>query len=1334
MCRYIPRTIISALSLLLLAASPAAAQPAGGAVYLDAAGDFIRVPDASSLDFDSSGATGPSFTLEGWFYSTTQPVYSALITKRNYTDPRVLNTNYGFRFDDGNLSLFWYTNDVLHYKVASSTSFTVGSWNHLAATYNGATKRVRLFVNGIEVPGYKDQNGNATTPYMTTQPVSNSWPLGIGASYSSAAGDTADQEFTGRIDEARISNIVRYSANFTPSTTAFVADSNTVLLLHLDQSTGLGSPNMVRDASSKGNDGQLVAGATIVSSTAPLRASSGNAVTMTGSQRLSIPSAASINFNAFDNFAVSLWFKTSGTGTQPLFTKNTSRYAGSVSSGHVAFSVNGSTITGTTTVNAGNWHYATFVRDAGTDSLRIYLDGQLEVQNAGGSGDITNSDSLFIGYDGANSFSGSIDEFRLEGALLSTNAGPTEPVRPTANTRVLLRMDYETGQTAKVQDESDNNNDAVIVGAPTFGASRLYLLSAAAGPANPGATSEASAATNVPVLQVRLDARGAPEQVNVSSIKLRFSGSGGDNTDIATGGVKLYRDVNGNGTFEPATDLLITAASGPTSDNGTVTLSTSGQTLASGDTTVWLVLLSLNTNAAIGETYQVSLVSTDISASGNTSGQVARVFGGTVTGGLKTISTTGTLTLSAGPVNPGNKTVLSNAAGVAMMQFSLVASSVETLQVHTITFTQEGTGAPTTDINKVTLYRDRDNNGLVTAGDDSIGGATGFAASGDTVRLSLTNVNLPAKPARDAEPKPGTEQAADSVDWEGLISNVPIVVKIDTTPQQDDSTGNGKATRAATPTGTLAAATGKLTVAAGLNNPASGTFPISRDSLEIFQISLTASKAEAITVSQIRFVGIGTVKRSFELDSVRLYMDANGNGLLDGAGDGGQLGRAAFAVGNDTVTFGGLSITVPKSASRYVLALIKTNARGVSGRTFSLSIPNKSALTATGKNPIIGDSLSMIVPLTSNVQSFETGWLTVSSTDISPAGVDTGAQNVAVLRLNFSVSGPAVTLKSIKVDNAYSGGSLGYAAADIESLKVYRDNGNLQYDVGLDSLVGRSLVTGSAGGSGTVTWATVDTVRSSASAVYLVVYDFATGGVGDPSHGFGAYLADSSYLTTAGVGSIRNTNFPIQTQNEKSLPVELAGFTVEAVHQAVIVRWVTASEVDNLEWVVERRTVPQDTAAARPGAFQEVHRQKGAGCTPYETRYEFIDRQVEPGTRYLYRLVDVSAYGVQTPHDPVEVFVPRPAQLALGRATPNPANPFTSWGYTLPEEQRVRLAVYNALGQEIRVLVDARMPAGTHRVNWDCSDAVGRIQASGTYFYVLEADSRRLVGRVTILR
>ena len=78
-----------------------------------------------------------------------------------------------------------------------------------------------------------------------------------------------------------------------------------------------------------------------------------------------------------------------------------------------------------------------------------------------------------------------------------------------------------------------------------------------------------------------------------------------------------------------------------------------------------------------------------------------------------------------------------------------------------------------------------------------------------------------------------------------------------------------------------------------------------------------------------------------------------------------------------------------------------------------------------------------------------------------------------------------------------------------------------------------------------------------------------------------------------------------------------------------------------------------------------------------------------------------------------------PAPFTLGPNYPNPFNPATQIAYELPEAAEVRLAIYNALGQEVRTLVQGRQEAGYYRVTWDGKDAAGRSVSSGLYFYRL---------------
>ena len=82
-----------------------------------------------------------------------------------------------------------------------------------------------------------------------------------------------------------------------------------------------------------------------------------------------------------------------------------------------------------------------------------------------------------------------------------------------------------------------------------------------------------------------------------------------------------------------------------------------------------------------------------------------------------------------------------------------------------------------------------------------------------------------------------------------------------------------------------------------------------------------------------------------------------------------------------------------------------------------------------------------------------------------------------------------------------------------------------------------------------------------------------------------------------------------------------------------------------------------------------------------------------------------------------------PTTFALHGNTPNPFNPETAIRFDLPAAATVRLEVFDALGQKVRVLVADQRPAGAHRVAWDGRDEAGNPAASGIFFCRLQARS-----------
>ncbi len=95
---------------------------------------------------------------------------------------------------------------------------------------------------------------------------------------------------------------------------------------------------------------------------------------------------------------------------------------------------------------------------------------------------------------------------------------------------------------------------------------------------------------------------------------------------------------------------------------------------------------------------------------------------------------------------------------------------------------------------------------------------------------------------------------------------------------------------------------------------------------------------------------------------------------------------------------------------------------------------------------------------------------------------------------------------------------------------------------------------------------------------------------------------------------------------------------------------------------------------------------------------------------------------------------PLPAAVELRPNAPNPFERGTAIEFDLPAAGAATLSVYNAAGQLVRVLLDARLPAGRHSARWDGRDGGGRRAAAGMYLCRLTAGGRRLVRAMQLIR
>lgn len=93
-----------------------------------------------------------------------------------------------------------------------------------------------------------------------------------------------------------------------------------------------------------------------------------------------------------------------------------------------------------------------------------------------------------------------------------------------------------------------------------------------------------------------------------------------------------------------------------------------------------------------------------------------------------------------------------------------------------------------------------------------------------------------------------------------------------------------------------------------------------------------------------------------------------------------------------------------------------------------------------------------------------------------------------------------------------------------------------------------------------------------------------------------------------------------------------------------------------------------------------------------------------------------------------------PSLFVLGQNYPNPFSHTTVINYEIQAPTHVVLVVVNALGQEVRQLVDSTQTAGSYLSRWDGRDNQGRKTSPGVYFCVLKTGAHTLVQKLLYLR
>jgi hypothetical protein len=394
-------------------------------------------------------------------------------------------------------------------------------------------------------------------------------------------------------------------------------------------------------------------------------------------------------------------------------------------------------------------------------SFRLYNDdngngafdtGELQL----GTGQNPNNDNGTVTFSGLS-----------ETILASTNVNwiVLTNLNGTASDFENFRVSF--ANSAHLTATGDDTGDPIYPdGAPVqgglFTVGNVGSLTLAKGSNSPAAGTENPGAQNVEMLQLKLTASGV-ENIRITSITFTADGTGNDLTDLNdTGnGVSLYRDINNDGQLDGG-DTQIDIQRIYSGNNGTVTFTISADTIDAGTSENWLIVYDFDAVITNGTTFRVGIYNaSQITSTGVSSGLPITETGFPVVGPYKTIDTVGSLTLFVGDHNPGVSDITEQ-LDFEMLQFKLEVSTIEDIQVNSLTLTHQGTGNPAGTIlpNGVQLVRDINNNGLYDSGTDNILATTNF--SGSTATFTLSSIIISAD---------DTENWLVMYDWSPPLTN-----------------------------------------------------------------------------------------------------------------------------------------------------------------------------------------------------------------------------------------------------------------------------------------------------------------------------------------------------------------------------------------------------------------------------------------------------------------------------------------------------------------------------------------------------------------------------------
>jgi len=192
------------------------------------------------------------------------------------------------------------------------------------------------------------------------------------------------------------------------------------------------------------------------------------------------------------------------------------------------------------------------------------------------------------------------------------------------------------------------------------------------------------------------------------------------------------------------------------------------------------------------------------------------------------------------------------------------------------------------------------------------------------------------------------------------------------------------------------------------------------------------------------------------------------------------------------------------------------------------------------------------------------------------------------------------------------------------------------------------------------------------------------------------YIASHSPLIPRRDGSVLAT------------PVELSSFTAQQSGRKIELVWTTKTETNNKGFEVQRRT--------NGGNWEMIAFIHGHGTSAAQNNYRYSDfLSSDRNSFFFYRLKQIDFDGTYNYSTEIKTEFAVLNDFKLYQNYPNPFNPATNIKFSLPSDGRATLKIYNAIGQEVLVLLNKELPGGSHTIEWRTENL-----PSGIYIAKLE--------------